>query len=68
MHRQELLVCPMCSQAITAKSLRSYWFGGRIIYICKHCFLKLPEKDRANSKRQTKLRHEMKYTQTELPF
>lgn len=68
MSRQELLVCPMCSRAITPKAIRSYWFGGRVIYICKLCFLKLSEKDRAHSKAQTKLVHKVEYSQGELPF
>lgn len=61
-------VCEFCGSPFGLKDLRTVCLTGRVYHLCKLCFLKLPEEDRAHSKAETKLRHQVEYTQAELPF
>lgn len=60
--------CYICGEPFAVKNIRTVNLSGMRVFICKLCYLKLSEKDRANSKAQTKLVHEVEYTQGELPF
>lgn len=61
-------VCFLCQQPLEAGKIRTMYWTTFKVHICKLCFLKLSEKDRANSKAQSKLRHQVEDTQAELPF
>lgn len=60
--------CETCGTPLAAGQFRIVTYAEARVKLCKLCFLKLSEQDRADSKRQTKLRHQVEYTQTELPF
>lgn len=60
--------CGTCGTPLAAGQFRTVILLGLRTHVCKTCFLKLTEQDRANSKTQTKLRHKVEYTQAKLPF
>jgi len=60
--------CDRCKEPLRPKEIRTIICAGARIYLCKTCFLKLPQKDRADSERETELLHQVNYAQEELPF
>ena len=61
-------ICAVCFAPLEAKSIRSTYLMGVRVFVCKLCFLKLPEEYRSHRESKPQLPSEVTYRQEELPF